>query len=142
MAEPSSLAENRTVLIAAGVGVLLFLLIAGLMGFGGAVGVVGFAVYAAVWLAVAAFVLWLLYRFVVAVEEIASAQQRIAAAQNSPAGTQATTNRTVEGEENETTSDRSDDESDRDAEATDATSDDAESDGTAPDDTSDDEDAA
>ena len=82
-----ALSENRELLVAVAVGGLVFLLLLGLLGFGGAVGVVGFGIYVVVWLAVGLFVLWLLYRFVVAVERIAHAQQRIAAAQNPPNGT-------------------------------------------------------
>ncbi|GAB7012077.1 hypothetical protein [Halolamina salina] len=88
MSEPSTLSENSGLLITAGVVVLAVLLLAGLFGFGGAVGALGFLLYTVVWLAVAAFVLWLFYRLVVAVERIAHAQQRIAAAENPPSGSQ------------------------------------------------------
>ncbi len=80
------LAENRNLLLAVAAGVVIFIVLLGLLGFGGAIGFVGFAAYSIVWLAVIAFVLWLLYRLVVAVERIAHAQQRIAAAQNPPGG--------------------------------------------------------
>lgn len=83
------LSENRELLLAVAAGAVIFLLLLGLLGFGGVGGVVGFfgfVVYGVVWLAVAAFVLWMLYRLVVAVERIAHAQQRIAAAQNPPNG--------------------------------------------------------
>lgn len=81
-----ALSGNRELLVAVAVGGLVFLLLLGMLGFGGAVGAVGFGIYVVVWLAVGLFVLWLLYRFVVAVERIAHAQQRIAAAQNPPSG--------------------------------------------------------
>ena len=78
--------ENRGLLLAVAAGVVIFALLLGLLGWGGAVGFISFTVYTALWLAVTAFVLWLLYRLVVAVERIAHAQQRIAAAQNPPSG--------------------------------------------------------
>ncbi|NHX36875.1 MULTISPECIES: hypothetical protein [Halolamina] len=84
------LSENRELLVAVAAGAVIFLILLGLLGFGGAVGFVGFAAYTVLWLAVAAFVLWLFYRLVVAVERIAHAQQRIAAAQNPPGGSAAT----------------------------------------------------
>ena len=86
------LSENRSLLLAVGAGVLLLLLLVllGVSGAAGVVGFLGFAVYAVVWLAIVAFVLWLFYRLVVAVERIAHAQQRIAAAQNPPGGSTAT----------------------------------------------------
>lgn len=77
---------NRGLLIAVAAGVVIFALLLGLLGWGGAVGFISFTVYTAVWLAVTAFVLWMLYRLVVAVERIANAQQRIADAQNPPSG--------------------------------------------------------
>jgi hypothetical protein len=80
----TGLSGNRGLLLAAAAGVLIVLLLVGLRGFGGighAVGVLGFVVYGVIWLAVLAFVLWLCYRLVVAVERIAGAQERIAAAQ-------------------------------------------------------------
>jgi hypothetical protein len=93
------LSGNRKPLIAAGVVVLALVLLLGLLGFGGVVGVLGFVVYAAVWLAVAAFVLWLFYRLVVAVERIAHAQQRIAAAENPPSGSQVATGNEADGDD-------------------------------------------
>lgn len=83
----TGLSGYRGLLLAAAAGVLILLLLMGLLGFGslgGAVGLLGFLVYGAVWLAVLLFVLWLFYRLVVAVERIASAQERIAAAKNRP----------------------------------------------------------
>lgn len=74
------LAGNRKLLVVVGAGALIIVLIVGLLGFGGAAGLVGFLVYSIVSLAVTAFVLWLLYRFVVAVERIADAQERRAQA--------------------------------------------------------------
>ena len=77
----TGLSGYRGLLLAAA-GVLMVLLLMGLLGFGnlgGAVGLLGFLVYGVVWLAVLLFVLWLFYRLVVAVERIASAQERIAA---------------------------------------------------------------
>ena len=83
---------NRDLLIAVAAGVVIFALLLGLLGWGGAVGFISFTVYTALWLAVTAFVLWMLYRLVVAVERIAHAQQRIAAAQNPPSGAGTDTN--------------------------------------------------
>ncbi|GAB7094787.1 hypothetical protein JCM30237_19400 [Halolamina litorea] len=78
---------NRNLLIAGAVSAVLFVLLLALLGWGGAVGFISFTVYTVIWLAITAFVLWLFYRLVVAVERIAHAQQRIAAAQNPPNGT-------------------------------------------------------
>jgi len=93
------LSGNSGLLIAAGVGVLALVLLLGVFGFGGAVGLLGFVVYTAVWLAVAAFVLWLFYRLVVAVERIAHAQQRIAAAENPPSGSQVAAGNEADGDD-------------------------------------------
>ncbi|WP_053949061.1 hypothetical protein [Halolamina sediminis] len=93
------LSGNRELLITAGVSVLALVLLLGVFGFGGVVGIFGFVVYTAVWLALAAFVLWLFYRLVVAVERIAHAQQRIAAAKNPPSGSQVTAENGTDGDD-------------------------------------------
>lgn len=73
------LAGNRKLLVAVAVGGLLFMLLLALLGIGGvggAAGFIGFLVYSLGSLAVVAFMLWLFYRLVVAVERIADAQER------------------------------------------------------------------
>lgn len=102
------LSENRTLPLAVAAGTVIFLVLLGLLGFGGAIGAVGVVVYTAVWLAVVAFVLWLFYRLVVAVERIAHAQQRIAAVQNPPGGS-ATTTAATGGSESDAASDPDED---------------------------------
>lgn len=106
-ADPSTgfLSENRELLVAVAAGAVILLVLLGLLGFGGALGFVGFAAYTIVWLAVAAFVLWLFYRLVVAAERIAHAQQRIAAAQNPPGGSSASTIDITDGNDTSTEAD-------------------------------------
>lgn len=89
-----TLSETSGLFVAVAAGAILFLLLLGLLGFGGmghAVGFLGFLVYGAVWLAVLAFVLWLFYRLVVAVERIADAHERVARAQQRSAAESAST---------------------------------------------------
>lgn len=86
---PSSETGPRAVLsgneqLLVGVGFVVVALLAVVLGFGGIFGVVAALLYFGVTLAIAAFVLWLLYRFVVAAERIADAQQRIARQQERP----------------------------------------------------------
>ncbi|MFW5939747.1 MAG: hypothetical protein ACOCSD_06645 [Halolamina sp.] len=98
------LAENQTLLTVVGVGALILVLLLAVLGGPGAVGFLGVVVYGVVWLAVVGFALWLLYRLVVAVERIAHAQQRIAAAENPPSGARApAAEPTTEAETGETT---------------------------------------
>lgn len=70
---------RNSILAAVGAAVVLFLLF---VLFGSRlVGGLLFLGYGLVWLVVVCFVLWMLYRLVVAVERIAGAQERIASAQ-------------------------------------------------------------
>jgi CBS domain containing-hemolysin-like protein len=71
---PNTLGKAGGVLVA----LLLFAVLAVLLGLGDVFGLVFFLLYAAVALGLAAVVLWLLWRFVVAAERIADAQQRMA----------------------------------------------------------------
>lgn len=74
----SLLTGNESWLVGAAVGVfLLLILLAAVFGFGGVFGAVFFILYAAVVIAVTAFVLWMLYRIAVGVERIADAQERM-----------------------------------------------------------------
>lgn len=72
------LSGNEPLLVAVGVGGVVFLVLAVVLGFGGAFGAVFTVLYVGLTLAITAFVLWLFYRLVVAAERIANAQQRIA----------------------------------------------------------------
>ncbi|MEF8802516.1 MAG: hypothetical protein V5A56_16055 [Halolamina sp.] len=70
--------EHRNRILAIVVALVAGTLLLGLLGFGSVLSGIFFVVYGVVWIALAAIVLWLFYRFVVGVERIASAQERIA----------------------------------------------------------------
>ena len=72
--------EHRETIITAGAVGLVVLLLLALFGGVNVIGGLLFVGYAAVWVAVVLFVLWLFYRLVTAVERIAAAQERIASA--------------------------------------------------------------
>ena len=76
--------EHRNLILAILATLVVGALLLGLLGFGNVLGGIFFLFYGALWLAVVALVLWLLYRLVVAVERIAGAQERIASAQFQP----------------------------------------------------------
>lgn len=80
----AGLSGNERLLVAIGVGAVLVVVLAVVLGFGSLFGVLAALLYFGVMLAIAGFVLWLLYRFVVAAERIADAQQRIARQQERP----------------------------------------------------------
>ena len=71
-------AEHGKTILTVGVVAVLLLVVLGLFGRGNVVGGLFFLGYAVVWLVVLAFVLWLFYRLVTAVERIAAAQERLA----------------------------------------------------------------
>jgi uncharacterized membrane protein len=73
--------EHRNRILAIVAALVVGTLLLGLLGFGNVLGGLFVLVYGVVWLVVVAFVLWLLYRLVVAIERIAGAQERIASAQ-------------------------------------------------------------
>lgn len=73
--------EHRNLILAIVAALVVGALLFGLLGFGNVLGGLFFLVYGVVWIVVVAFVLWLFYRLVVAVERIAGAQERIASAQ-------------------------------------------------------------
>ena len=100
-------AEHRDTIVAAGaIGIVILFLLLFFGGFG-AVGGLLFLGYALVWMAVLAFVLWLFYRLVTAVERIAAAQERLASARdhNATAGTVATTTESTADAAEESTAD-------------------------------------
>jgi hypothetical protein len=82
--------HGKTILTAGAIGIVLLLVLV-LLGGIDVVGGLFFLGYAVVWLAVLAFVLWLFYRLVTAVERIAAAQERMASARDHGAVETATT---------------------------------------------------
>lgn len=73
--------EHGNRILAIGTVLVAGALLLGLLGFGNVLGGVFFLGYGLVWLAVVGFVLWMLYRLVLALERVADAQERIASAQ-------------------------------------------------------------
>lgn len=77
----AGLSGHERLLVAVGAGVILFVLVAVVFGFGGVFGVVGALLYFGLMLGVTALVLWLFYRLVVAAERLVVAAERLADAQ-------------------------------------------------------------
>lgn len=91
--------EHRNLILTIVAALVVGALLLGLFGFGNVLGGVFFLVYGVVWVVVSAFVLWLFYRFVVAVERIAGAQERIASAQFQTGLDESTSNESADSEE-------------------------------------------